>query len=250
MIENLIERLGNVSSQIITMDMDNRSILCSWTIELINLKEFCGQDSDLNVAAQIASTKTIDFLKVLAHTCISKDEIPKIIFNSVLTQWKALPNPDPKFKIIAAFVVTSDRNPSDVRVLSIGTGSKWISGEYISNTGEVVHDSHAEIIARRALLCHLYENLEILAQNGGQDNQDDLILEPVGNGGKGFRLKSHLKLHLYITSPCCGDARIFQHNVTFSNSLLLNLLITLIICSYLMSSITVNEAFCEPKWKK
>lgn len=54
------------------------------------------------------------------------------------------------------------------------------------------------------------------------------ILEPADSSGKRFRLKSHLKSHLFITSPPCGDARVFNFNVIivfFSFSLFLMFII-------------------------
>lgn len=52
----------------------------------------------------------------------------------------------------------------DVRqaqVVVLSSGTKCISGEYISDQGLVVNDCHAEIVARRALLHFLYAQLEL-----------------------------------------------------------------------------------------
>lgn len=43
----------------------------------------------------------------------------------------------------------------------LSSGTKCISGEYISDQGLVVNDCHAEIVARRALLHFLYAQLEL-----------------------------------------------------------------------------------------
>ena len=83
----------------------------------------------------------------------------KQIYDAVAQQWKRLPIQNRRCKVLAAFVITSDRDVRDVRVLSIGTGSKILFSESTTWNGKVVHDSHAEIIARRALICLLYEHI-------------------------------------------------------------------------------------------
>lgn len=100
------------------------------------------------------------------------------IYQAVVCQWKKLPLEDRRCKVLAAFVLTSEIDKNDVRVLSIGTGSKIIPSEAISFKGNVVHDSHAEVIARRALVCLLYEHLQTLAENEFNDKQE-VILQPV-----------------------------------------------------------------------
>ena len=97
---------------------------------------------------------------------ISNDNQPldkttsKLIYETVQKCWlklsENLSSDKRGFLVISAFVAISSNK---AKVLSIGTGSKWIFGEKIATNGKVVQDCHAEIIAKRALQCVLYENL-------------------------------------------------------------------------------------------
>jgi tRNA-specific adenosine deaminase 1 len=62
--------------------------------------------------------------------------------------------------------------------------------------GDVLHDSHAEIIARRGFMLYLYSQLEMTLREGGES-----CLARRGNGRWGLR--EGLKLGMYVsTLPC------------------------------------------------
>lgn len=108
-----------------------------------------------------------------------------------------------KWKVIAGIAMTKDESMEDSQIISFGTGTKCISGEHISMVGANINDCHAEIISRRCLKDFFYTNLELLIEGEG----DESIFEKRDGGG--FRLKPHIKFHLYISTAPCGDARIF-----------------------------------------
>ena len=89
-------------------------------------------------------------------------------------------------------------------VVALGTGTKCINGEYLSDSGLAVNDCHAEVIARRALARFLYSQLDLVAK--GQNEVS--IFEQKPNGK--FALKSGISFHLYISTTPCGDARVFS----------------------------------------
>ncbi len=88
-------------------------------------------------------------------------------------------------------------------VVALGTGTKCIAGDHLSITGLAVNDSHAEIIARRALLRFFYAQLNLHTK--GQNSAS--IFEKKQDGR--FMLQPGVSFHLYISSTPCGDARVF-----------------------------------------
>jgi double stranded RNA-specific editase B len=109
-------------------------------------------------------------------------------------------------KVLAGIVKTVQKGEEVVEmdVISIGTGTKCIAGEHLSNTGKALNDCHGEIIARRGLCHYLYEQLD-LALKG------KLKLSCFSKKRNGqFALKEGVAFHLYISTSPCGDGRIFS----------------------------------------
>ena len=91
-------------------------------------------------------------------------------------------------------------------VVALGTGTKCINGEYLSDSGLAVNDCHAEVITRRAFIRFLYSQLDLCAK----EKEDASIFERKPTGR--FTLKPGISFHLYISTAPCGDARVFSPN--------------------------------------
>lgn len=129
--------------------------------------------------------------------------------------------------------------PSQLQVLTLATGNRCLGLRDMRPDGSVVNDSHAEVLAVRALRHRLLEEIEQQLQlQGGRRKMEE---QAAGGGGAVaaagtvgsaastplvdpspcwmlqrrkedglFSLKPGLKLHLYISDSPCGDAAIYS----------------------------------------
>ncbi|KAJ1961580.1 hypothetical protein GGI12_003175 [Dipsacomyces acuminosporus] len=92
--------------------------------------------------------------------------------------------------------------------VALGTGLKCLNNKQLSRFGDSVHDSHAEVVARRGFIVYLMDQLK-QARNGQQQNS---IFEPYTDDNRHvkYRLdtKMDIKIHLYTSQCPCGDASI------------------------------------------
>ncbi|KAG9355192.1 hypothetical protein JZ751_000030, partial [Albula glossodonta] len=108
-------------------------------------------------------------------------------------------------KVLAGIVMTRGLDIRQAQVVALSTGTKCINGEYISDLGLVVNDSHAEIIARRALIRFLYSQLELFLSEEQQDWERSIF---VRHKETGYRLRDGVLFHMYVSMSPCGDARL------------------------------------------
>ena len=132
-----------------------------------------------------------------------------LIAEAVLTKFQSLQSAagqEPiRRKVLAGVVMTSRGDSSQkFEVISLGTGTKFISGEYISDQGLALNDCHGEIVARRSFLRFLFSQLELCAEG----YEEESIFEKKESGLYGLR--DYVEFHLYINTSPCGDARIFS----------------------------------------
>jgi len=141
------------------------------------------------------------------------DKIAKIVLQKFSELTDGFVSPNARRKVLAGIVMTSsaddDQAASTAKVISLGTGTKCINGEYMSDKGLALNDCHAEIIARRGLLRFFYDQLKLHLE-ADEDKRNSSIFEERDDGQPGFQLKGEIQFHLYISTSPCGDARIFS----------------------------------------
>ena len=100
---------------------------------------------------------------------------------------------------VVAGIIVQDGASGSAQIVAMGSGSKCISSHCLSDNGSAVQDCHAEVLARRAFMRYLYSQVEKTLSHDTAS-----ILERVESSK--IRLKSTVCIHLYISTPPCGDA--------------------------------------------
>ena len=107
---------------------------------------------------------------------------------------KGKPAPGKEWTVFAAFVMET---AASLIVVSAGTGSKCLGQSETCPQGRLVHDSHAEVVARRALRRFLLHEVRAERLKEGSSGVFD------GDG-----LREGVRFHLFTTHVPCGDATI------------------------------------------
>lgn len=124
------------------------------------------------------------------------------IANTTLDKFKSLPKtgkPSCKEWTVLSSILKYDHQNDGLEVVAIGTGTKCLGKEYsLSCSGEIINDSHAEVMARRGFLRYVLESI---------NKQKDFCYDGTI---KKFRLDPTVSFHFFTTHPPCGDASIFD----------------------------------------
>jgi tRNA-specific adenosine deaminase 1 len=137
----------------------------------------------------------------------------------VIEEYKKLPKRGKpqgnEWTVLAAIVALreSKGGEGDLEVVTIATGNKCLGQSKLCEHGTVVNDSHAEILARRALKLLLWDDLRLHLKGG---NGTPTLLEPYDgrhgesstDGNVQYEVPEGVSLHLYISETPCGDASI------------------------------------------
>ncbi|WWC95184.1 hypothetical protein V866_002038 [Kwoniella sp. B9012] len=126
----------------------------------------------------------------------------------------------PEWTILSTFslVVPQPQLEPQLRVIpiSLGTGVKCLPYSKLSEYGDTLHDSHAEIIARRGFLRWLLWQAHLQAQvMRGEQVEEELFVEmreEAGDRGR-LRLKDGVQVWMYISMLPCGDASTYYTSV-------------------------------------
>ncbi|OQV20700.1 tRNA-specific adenosine deaminase 1 [Hypsibius exemplaris] len=94
--------------------------------------------------------------------------------------------------------------PQKMETICMATGTKCLSASAMSERGDLVHDSHAEVLARRCLMRFFYQ--ECLNSIRGSS---DFLDFGGSHGIHRFTVKRGIGFHLVVSHTPCGDASIF-----------------------------------------
>ncbi|KAJ3750282.1 hypothetical protein DFH05DRAFT_1553497 [Lentinula detonsa] len=108
---------------------------------------------------------------------------------------KVFPQPS-QYTVLAAFYLTSNTRP-DCNIISLGTGTKCLPECRLPSQGEAIHDSHAEILARRGAIRWLLEEILRERDQGSQWIECHEYM---------YRFREGIELNMYISTVPCGDA--------------------------------------------
>jgi len=129
--------------------------------------------------------------------------ISDMIVSATLTQYSSLPfAPQPgKHTVLASFAL-HDTHSGRVQLLSLGAGVKCLPASRLPVRGDALHDSHAEVIARRGAIRWLLEEVQRDAQAQGQ-NEDSTSAWVCARDDGLYALRDNVHLWMYAsTVPC------------------------------------------------
>ncbi|SJX65959.1 related to tRNA-specific adenosine deaminase 1 [Sporisorium reilianum f. sp. reilianum] len=113
-----------------------------------------------------------------------------------------------EWTVLAAFVLSfpSPHHPQhEYALISLATGLKCLPYTSLPVNGDVLHDQHAEVLARRGARQWLLQRLEHEVTSGAGGGGLTLF-EPVVGGEPRWKLRQGVRLHLYVSTLPCGDA--------------------------------------------
>ena len=105
-------------------------------------------------------------------------------------------------------VDNDDDDDTTITVVSCATGTKCTAvPAHTLHADAILHDSHAEVLARRGLVRVLWQEI-IMHNNNNKDAT--LLLAQVPNSSHCYQLRENVQLHLYVSDSPCGDASIYS----------------------------------------
>ncbi|KAF8653600.1 hypothetical protein AX16_003844 [Volvariella volvacea WC 439] len=159
------------------------------------------------------------------HASNTNQHVARILDLYKSTNFKPPPS---QHTILASFYLTrqllDDNDHSldledNFKIISLATGTKCLPMSKLPLRGEMVHDSHAEVLARRGAIRWFMEEVQRVEctphpsdaeQNGSrQSTWIRRVFEAVDNGEEArvrYALQEGVKVNLYISTVPCGDA--------------------------------------------
>lgn len=132
-------------------------------------------------------------------------------FNSLPKKGK--PQSQKEWTLLASILLSFSDDDSKVKIAAMSTGTKCLGESQLSSQGDILSDSHAEVLVRRSFIRFLYHHMKLLLQKQTSD-----VLCFNENSGK-FCLKPEIQIHFFISHVPCGDAVIFPKSFNDPNLL-------------------------------
>lgn len=130
---------------------------------------------------------------------VSCDETDVALVENILGKYHSLnhrPN-DGAYTILAALALSSPDSDLPTQIIALATGCKCLPRDRLPEQGDALHDSHAEVLARRSALRWFLEEIRRYVVRGGQSQW--LVRDHDGM----FRLKHGVRMTMYISTPPC-----------------------------------------------
>ncbi|XP_060876505.1 tRNA-specific adenosine deaminase 1 [Metopolophium dirhodum] len=147
-----------------------------------------------------------DFADRVAGLCLEKfDRLPD----------KGKPISGKQWTLLSGVVQAAD-DSGPPKVVSLATGTKCIGASKLCDRGTVVNDSHAEVLARRALLRYFIQEIESARRGrpsifvrGSALAEDNCGPENDSDRSCPLTLQPGVTFHFFSSHTPCGDASIF-----------------------------------------
>ncbi|XP_030587609.1 tRNA-specific adenosine deaminase 1 isoform X2 [Archocentrus centrarchus] len=137
---------------------------------------------------------------------VSADEVAKLCYERFRQlPPRGKPEPGREWTLLAAVLqITRGADPlsAAMEVVSLGTGTKCIGQTSMSPSGDVLNDSHAEVIARRGCVRYLIQELR-----GAVSGRGSSVFCAADERGK-WRIRPGVSFLLFSSHTPCGDASI------------------------------------------
>ncbi|XP_069570438.1 tRNA-specific adenosine deaminase 1 [Brachyistius frenatus] len=134
------------------------------------------------------------------------DEVAKLCYERFgQLPRRGKPEPGREWTLLAAVVKVTRRGSSgsvEMEVVSLGTGTKCVGQTAMSPKGDVLNDSHAEVVARRGCIRYLIQELRTAVSGRGS-----AVFCPSDQRGK-WTLQPGVSFLFFSSHTPCGDASI------------------------------------------
>lgn len=144
-----------------------------------------------------------DFADRVAKLCIEKYNFLKKTGKPSAHEWTVLSG------------IILENTVGSLSLVALATGTKCLGeSELINNTqekrGSRLSDSHAEVLARRAFIRYLYDQIDLTLYGS-----ESVVFSR--NDKNKIELNSNVSFHFFSSQTPCGDCSIFPKQETYDN---------------------------------